>query len=172
MRILLKKNIEKLGTTGDIVDVTNGYARNYLFPKKFATIATSGNIEQIKIQKKKQEKKHKDEIEMLQALANEIANISCTITVKTNQEGKLFGSVTAHNIANAISEMGYHVDEDMIVLETPIKKCDLYNIPVVLHPEVKSQCRVWIVSESEKSEELQEEPSELPSQNNPEKKKK
>ncbi|KKL98048.1 hypothetical protein LCGC14_1828340, partial [marine sediment metagenome] len=59
--------------------------------------------------------------------------------------------VTAHHIANALSEKGYHVDENMVILETAIKKCDLYNVTVALHPEIKSQCRVWVVSESEKS---------------------
>lgn len=151
MKILLKKDIEKLGNSGDVVVVANGYARNYLLPKKLATIVTPGNVKQIKLQRKKQEEKHREEMEKLQALANEISNVSCTITVKTNEEGKLFGSVTAQHIANAISGKGYHVDESMIILETAIKKCDLYNITVALHPEIKSQCRVWVVSESEKS---------------------
>ncbi|MHC4183821.1 MAG: 50S ribosomal protein L9 [Planctomycetota bacterium] len=151
MKILLKKDIEKLGNSGDVVAVANGYARNYLLPKNFATIVTPGNVKQIKLQRKKQEEKRREEMEKLRALANEISNVSCTITVKTNEEGKLFGSVTAQHIANAISEKGYHVDENMIILEAAIKKCDLYNVTVALHPEVKSQCRVWVVSESEKS---------------------
>jgi large subunit ribosomal protein L9 len=151
MKVLLKKDIEKLGNNGDVVVVANGYARNYLLPRKFATIVTPGNIKQIKLQRERQEVKHREEMQKLQALANEISNVSCTITVKTNEEGKLFGSVTAHHIANAISEKGYHVDENMIILDTVIKKCDLYNVTVALHPEIKSQCRVWVVSESEKS---------------------
>ncbi|MFQ5964843.1 MAG: 50S ribosomal protein L9 [Candidatus Scalinduaceae bacterium] len=160
MRILLVKEIQKLGKIGDIVNVANGYARNYLLPKKFAIIATPGSIEQAKLLRKKQEEKLKDEIEKLQALAKEISNVSCTITVKTNKEGKLFGSITAHHIANVLSEKGFEVDENMVILETPIKKCDLYNVTVVLHPEIKTQCRVWIVSESEKPGDPQKEPSE------------
>ncbi|MEE9260119.1 MAG: 50S ribosomal protein L9 [Candidatus Scalindua sediminis] len=151
MKVLLKRDIKELGNNGDVVVVANGYARNYLLPKKFATIVTPGNVKQIKLQRKKQEEKRTEEMEKLQALANEISNVSCTITVKTNEEGKLFGSVTAHHIANALSEKGYHVDENMVILETAIKKCDLYNVTVALHPEIKSQCRVWVVSESEKS---------------------
>ncbi len=142
MKVLLKKDIKELGNNGDVVVVANGYARNYLLPKKFATIATPGNIKQMKLQRKKQEEKRTEEMERLQALADEISNVSCTITVKTNEEGKLFGSVTAHHIANAISEKGYHVDENMVILETAIKECDLYNVTVALHPEIKSQCRV------------------------------
>ncbi len=154
MKVLLKRDIKELGNNGDVVVVANGYARNYLLPKKFATIVTPGNVKQIKLQRKKQEEKRTEEMEKLQSLANEISNVSCTITVKTNEEGKLFGSVTAHHIANALSEKGYHVDENMVILETAIKECDLYNVTVALHPEIKSQCRVWVVSESEKSSDI------------------
>ncbi len=168
MKILLKKDIQKLGKTGDVVDVANGYARNYLLPKKFATTVTQGNVEQIKFQRMKNEEKQKEEIKNLQVLADEISNVSCTITVKTNKEGKLFGSVTANHIAEALSEKGYQINENMVILETPIKKCDLYNVTVMLHPEVKAQCRIWIVSESEKPADPQIEPSKSPSENNQE----
>ncbi len=168
MKILLKKDIQKLGKIGDVVDVANGYARNYLLPQKFATTVTQRNIEQIKFKRMKNEEKQKEEVKNLQELADEISNVSCTITVKTNKEGKLFGSVTANHIAEALSEKGYQIDENMVILETPIKKCDLYNVTVMLHPEVKAQCRVWIVSESEKSADPQIEPSKSPSENNQE----
>ncbi len=162
MKILLKKNINTLGKIGDVVDVANGYARNYLLPKKFAVIVTKGNIEQINFQKVKNEEKQKDEIKKLHDLADEISNISYTITVKTNEEGKLFGSVSASYIAETISKKGYKIDESMIILENPIKKCDLYNVNVMLHPDVKAQCRIWVVSESEKSGDLQKEKTEVP----------
>ncbi len=166
MKILLKKEIKTLGNIGDVVDVANGYARNYLLPKKLATVVTKGNIEQINLQILKNEEKRKEEIKNLQVLADEISNISYTITVKTNKEGKLFGSVTASNIAKALSDKGFKIDEKMVILETPIKKCDLYNVNVMLHPDVKAQCRVWIVSESETPVNSQQEPSEAPSVNN------
>lgn len=160
MKILLKKEIKKLGNVGDVVDVANGYARNYLLPKKLATVVTKGNIEQINLQMLKNEEKRKEEIKDLQALAAKIADISYTITVKTNKEGKLFGSVTAIDIAKVLSEKGFQIDEKMVVLEAPIKKCDLHNITVVLHPDVNAQCRVWIVSESEKVVDPQQSSSE------------
>ncbi len=115
MKILLKKNINTLGKIGDVVDVANGYARNYLLPKKFAVIVTKGNIEQINFQRLKNEEKQQGEIKELQGLADEISNISYTITVKTNEEGKLFGSVTASNIAETISKKGFQVDENMVI---------------------------------------------------------
>jgi large subunit ribosomal protein L9 len=85
MKILLKKEIKALGSIGDVVDVANGYARNYLLPKKLATVVTKGNIEQINIQRLKNEGKRKEEIKNLQSLADEISNISHTITVKSNE---------------------------------------------------------------------------------------
>lgn len=163
MKILLKKEIKKLGNIGDVVDVANGYARNYLLPKKLAAVVTKGNIAQINLQMLKNEEKRKEEIKDLKVLAAKIADISYTITVKTNKEGKLFGSVTANDIAKVLTENGFQIDEKMVILETPIKKCDLHNITVMLHPDVNTQCRVWIVSESEKTVDPQQEPSEAPS---------
>lgn len=160
MKILLKKEIKKLGNVGDVVDVANGYARNYLLPKKLATVVTKGNIEQINLQVQKNEEKRKEEIKDLQVLAAKIADISYTITVKTNKEGKLFGSVSAADIAKVLSEKGFQIDEKMVILEAPIKKCELHNITVVLHPDVNAQCRVWIVSESEKAVDPQQASSE------------
>ncbi len=168
MKILLKKNIDTLGKIGDLVDVANGYARNYLLPKKFAVIVTKGNIEQINFQRIKNEEKQQVEIKKLQSLADEISSISYTITVKTNEDGKLFGSVTANSIAETISKKGFQVDENMVILDAPIKKCDLYNVNVVLHPDVKAQCRIWIVSESEKSIDPQKESTEVPTKNDAE----
>jgi len=163
MKILLRKEINALGNIGDVVDVANGYARNYLLPKKLATVVTKGNIEQINLQRLKNEGKRKEEIKNLQSLADEISNISHTITVKTNEEGKLFFFFSANDIAKILSEKGFQIDEKMVILEAPIKKCDLYNINVMLHPDVKAQCRIWIVSDTEKSVGPQQEPSEAPS---------
>ena len=168
MKILLKKDIKTLGKIGDVVDVANGYARNYLLPKKFAANVTKGNIEQLNIQRAKNEEKQIEEIKRLQGLAEEISNISYTITVKTNKEGKLFGSVTANDVAKVLSEKGFQIDEKMVILEAPIKKCDLHNITVVLHPDVNAQCRVWVVSESEKTAGSPQESSEASSKNNSE----
>ena len=159
MKILLKKEVKKLGNVGDVVDVANGYARNYLLPKKLATVVTKGNIEQINLQVLKNEERRKEEIKELQVLAGKIADISYTITVKTNKEGKLFGSVTASDVAKVLSGKGFQIDEKMVILEAPIKKCDLHNIIVVLHPDVNAQCRVWVVSESEKAADSPQEAS-------------
>ena len=171
MNILLKKDIGKLGKIGDVVDVANGYARNYLLPKKFATDINPGNIEQLSIKRKKQEEIYKEEIGNLQTIASNISKAACSITVKTNKEGKLFGSVSAHHIADALCEKGFRVDENMVSLESPIKECGEYKVSVILHPEVKSECSVRVVSEAGDSANLQEESVELPTQSNSDTKK-
>ncbi len=168
MKILLKKEVKKLGSIGDVVDVANGYARNYLLPKKLATVVTKGNIEQINLQVLKNKEIREEKIKELQALAGKIADMSYTITVKTNKEGKLFGSVTANDVAKVLSDKGFQIDEKMVILEAPIKKCDLHNITVVLHPDVNAQCRVLIVSDSEKTAGSPQESSETSSKNNSE----
>ncbi len=168
MKILLKKEVKKLGNIGDVVDVANGYARNYLLPKKLATVVTKGNVEQINLQVLKNEEIRKEKIKELQALAGKISDISYTITVKTNKEGKLFGSVTANDVAKVLSEKGFQIDEKMVILEAPIKKCDMHNITVVLHPDVNAQCRVLVVSESEKTAGSPQGSSEASSGNNAE----
>ena len=91
MKILLKKDIQKLGKIGEVVNVANGYARNYLLPKKFATTVTRGNIEQIKFQRIKNEEKQKEETKNLQVLADEISNVSCNITVTLYRSHFLIG---------------------------------------------------------------------------------
>ncbi|MDR4504583.1 MAG: 50S ribosomal protein L9 [Candidatus Scalindua sp.] len=158
MKILLKKDIKKLGKIGDIVDVANGYARNYLLPKKFATNINPGNIEQLNNKRNKQEIAYREEIGNLRTIADNISRALCTITVKTNKEGKLFGSVAAVHIAEVLCGKGFSVDENMVDLEAPIKKCGEYKVLVALHPEVKAECSVQIVSESEDSVGPQEEP--------------
>lgn len=171
MKILLKKDIKKLGKVGDIVDVANGYARNYLLPKKFATNINAGNIEQLNNKRKKQEAAYREEIDNLRIIADDISKASCTITVKTNKEGKLFGSVAATHIAEVLTGKGFCVAENMVNLDAPIKKCGEYKVLVELHPEVKSECSVLIVSESGESVSPQEEPQVLPTQSKPGEKK-
>ena len=121
--------------------------------------------------RKKQEEIYKEEIGNLQTIASNISKAACSITVKTNKEGKLFGSVSAHHIADALCEKGFRVDENMVSLESPIKKCGEYKVSVILHPEVKSECSVRVVSEAGDSANLQEESVELPTQSNSDTKK-
>lgn len=149
MKLLLRKNVDKLGKIGTVVDVADGYARNYLLPKGFAVYVTPGGIQQIEIEKRKEEAVKREEITSLSRLADELRDFSCTITAKANEDGKLFGSVSAQMIANTLKNAGFNVEEDMIVLDEPIKQCDVYNVAISINQEIKTNIKLWVVKENE-----------------------
>jgi large subunit ribosomal protein L9 len=147
MQVILKKDIEKLGKAGEVVSVRRGYARNFLLPKEFALPATGANLKVVEEEKKRaalrQEKEKKD----AQELAEKINSSSCTITVQAGQDGKLYGSVTNQDIAQAYKLEGINIDKKKIELPQPIKEAGVFKINVRLHPEVSAQAKVWVVKE-------------------------
>lgn len=147
MELLLKNNIDKLGRIGDIVKVKDGYARNYLLPKGLATYVSSTNLKQIEKEKIKVEMQLKEEGERLKGVLEKISTASCTIFVKANEEGKLFGSVTPANIAEVLEKEGYPVNKDMVKLDNPIKVCGTYDVQVALNFEMQTKCKVSVVRE-------------------------
>ncbi|MGR3311636.1 MAG: 50S ribosomal protein L9 [Candidatus Brocadiales bacterium] len=151
MNILLKKDIIKLGKMGEVVNVAEGYARNYLLPQGFATTVTPANLRQIEIAKKKRGIKIEEEKGELQALAEKLSDCSVTIAAKANEDGRLFGSVTVEQIVDALKKEGYLIEKEMVLLESPIKQCDVYTVPISLHPEVQTKCKVWVIKESEET---------------------
>lgn len=156
MKLLLRKNVDKLGRIGSVVDVSNGYARNYLMPKGLAVHVTPGGIKQIEIAKRKEESLRKEENALLLKQAEDLKDFSSTITVKANEDGKLFGSVSAQMIANALKEEGFNVDNDMIVLDEPIKQCDVYNVTIAISSEIKTNIKLWVVKENEEEKDNKE----------------
>lgn len=147
MELLLKKNVDKLGRLGDIVKVKKGYARNYLLPKGFATNVSAANLKLIEKEKIKMELQLKEERARLQGVLDKIYAASCTILVKANEEGKLFGSVTPAQIAEALAKEGYPVDKEMVKLDSPIKVCGAFDITIALNFEMQTKCKVWVVKE-------------------------
>jgi large subunit ribosomal protein L9 len=144
MKIVLRKNVEKIGKSGDVVSVKDGFARNFLLPNGFALLATKNNISRVEEEKKKLEKSKEIEKNKAQDLANKIQGFSCTITAEAQDE-VLYGSVTALEIAKALEVEQIKVDKKDILLEEPIKKLGIYEIEVRLHPEVKTKVKVWVV---------------------------
>lgn len=145
MQVILRANVEKLGREGELVTVADGYARNYLIPKKLAVLATEKNRQLLEREKKieiDRATKAKKEAEIL---ANELANVSCTISVQAGENDRLFGSVTANDIANALAELGHEIDRRKIILEEPIKELGLFTVPIKLHTEVTTNVKVWVV---------------------------
>ncbi|MFH1878083.1 MAG: 50S ribosomal protein L9 [Candidatus Omnitrophota bacterium] len=145
MKVILIKDVEKLGVIGDEVTVKDGFARNYLIPRQMVVAATKGAlniIEQKKREKARREKKIKEECEQL---SEKIKALSCTIAMESGEEDKLFGSVTSEMISENLRAEGVEVDKKKIILEEPIKKLGVYTVEIRLHAEVKTQARVWVV---------------------------
>jgi len=150
IEVLLKKDIKTLGSRGDVVKVRKGYARNYLFPQKLALLPTKEGLMELEREKKRLARSEVEMVSNLHELSAKIENASCTIEVKANEEGILFGSVSPQVIIDALAkENVIGVKEEMIILDTPIKELGVYRVKIELHPEISTTCRLWVVEESE-----------------------
>ena len=144
MNVILSKDVENVGKTGDVLKVKDGFARNYLFPQNLANPATATNlkrIEQQKIKKTVLDAKNKKEAE---DLAEKLSKLSCTVTVEVNDQEKLYGSVTEVDIAKAIELEGFSIDKKSIVLEKPIEELGIFDVQIKLYPEVMAKIRLWV----------------------------
>jgi len=147
MKVILRQNYESLGQVGDLVEVKEGFARNFLIPRKIAYTALKGNVLALEEEKKNIVKKKQQEIHSAEALASEIEKVSVTIPVQVGEEDKIFGSVTTQMIADALKEKGYDIDKRKIDIEEPIKSLGIYGISIKLHPNVTTNIKVWVVRE-------------------------
>lgn len=148
MKVILKESVEKLGEIGDVVSVKPGYARNYLIPQGKATEATVRNVKVLEHQKRLVQDRINKTIKTAEALAGRLASMSVTISQKVGENDRLFGSVTAMDIAEALNEEGIEIDKKKFVLEEPIKKLGVYTVPIKLHAEVTANLKVWVVEEN------------------------
>ncbi len=147
MKIILRQDFEKLGKIGDIVEVKDGYARNYLIPKKIGYLATKGNLQTHEEEKKQHELRQKKDLVKAQKIASELEKLSLTIPMKVGEEEKLFGAVTSQMIADVLKEKGFDVDKRIIELEEPIKALGIYTVNLNLHTGVVGKVKVWVVKE-------------------------
>jgi large subunit ribosomal protein L9 len=147
MKIILRQNIETLGQIGDVVEVKNGYARNYLIPRKYAYAAVEGNIRALEEEKKLFVKKKQQEVSAAETLGAELEKVSVNIPVQVGEEDKIFGTVTTQMISDALKEKGYEIDKRKIDIEEPIKSLGIYSINVKLHQNVSTKIKVWVVRE-------------------------
>ncbi|MDE2733057.1 MAG: 50S ribosomal protein L9 [Gemmatimonadota bacterium] len=147
MKVILLKDIETLGSAGEVVEVKNGYGRNFLIPRNEALIASAANMAQFESRRKQQETLAERDHRAAEGLAKKLEAESITAQVKVGEEDRLFGSVTAQNIAELLDEKGYEVDRRAIHLEDPIRELGVYNIEVRLHPEVAAAVKLWVVKE-------------------------
>lgn len=149
MQVILREDVDKLGKIGDTVKVRNGYARNYLIPMKKAIEATPKNLRALEHAKKMVADRLRRLKKEAATLADRIKGISVTIKAKAGEEGKLFGSVTSMDIAEAVKARGLDIDKRKILLDEPIKRLGEYTVKVKLHPDVSADIAVTVVSEEQ-----------------------
>ncbi len=147
MRVVLKDDVKNIGKMGQIVDVADGYARNYLVPRGLAIEANTKNIRSLEHEKRIIQEKAKKIKDSTQDLSNKISAITLTIKARAGEEGKLFGSVTTMDIAELLKNEGIGIDKKKISLDEPIKRLGSYTVNIKLHPEISAQLNVQVVQE-------------------------
>lgn len=145
MKVILIEDVKSLGKKGEMVNVSDGYARNALFPKKLALEATAKNINDLKLQKAHEEKKAKEALANAKAFAAEIAAKEIQVSIKVGEGGKTFGSISSKEIAEAAkAQLGYDLDKKKIQISTPIKALGTTSVGIKLHPKVTAELKVVV----------------------------
>ena len=146
MEIILKEDVEKLGNKGEVVEVADGYARNYLLPKGLAVFATKENLNQLKQQLKKEERKEEERREEAQEIADKLSELELEFAVKAGEEGRLFGSVTDKDIAESIEEeISVEIDKKDIKMDDNIKELGAHKIEIDLYKDIKAELKVKVI---------------------------
>lgn len=147
MQVILLEDVKALGKKGEVVKVSDGYARNFILPKKLGLEATAKNLNDLKLQKAAEAKLAQEILEQAQALAKEIESKSILLKIKAGEGGRTFGSVSTKEIAIALKEqLGHDIDKKKLVLNDPIKNMGSYTVPVKLHPKVTAELKVKVDS--------------------------
>jgi large subunit ribosomal protein L9 len=144
MKVILVKDVEKLGEVGDIVEVANGYGRNFLIPQGFAIAATASNKRQLEHEQRLREHQIARAKKDAEGLASTLQGVACHFRRKAGEEGKLFGSVTAMDIAEKLKEAGFDVERRRIHLEQPIKSVGEFTVPIRLRSDVSAMLKVTV----------------------------
>lgn len=147
MKVILRKDFDQVGQIGDIVDVKDGFARNFLIPRNIAFAAQKGNMRALEEEKKQLDKKKIKEMQGAEKLSAELEKVSVTIPVKVGEEDKIFGTVTNQMIADSLKEKGYDIDRRKIDIPEQIKSLGIYSVNIKLHPNVTAVVKTWVVRE-------------------------
>ena len=153
MELLLREDVPDLGQVGDVVNVADGYARNYLLPRRLAVRVTAENKRQIETAQKKRERAEAERRAQIQQTVEALEDVSVTISAQANEEGRLFGSVGPTEIAEALADEGFKVPERAILLEKPLKEIGVYQVAVqpTAPPDGRDegtvQIKVWVIQE-------------------------
>jgi len=156
MKIILQTDVENLGKEGDVLEVANGYGRNYLLPKGLAVKATPHNLKQLEKKIRAREEQKKRELEQAKKLAARISETTVVIKARAGGKGKLFGSVTNSDLAARLEEQGIEIDRRKIDLKEPIKEVGFFAVGVKVHPEVFAELKVHVEAEKEEKAERED----------------
>jgi len=147
MKVILKEDVKGLGHMGEVVNTSDGYARNYLIPKNLVAEASTKNIKELEHNKKIIMEKAAKIRDASKASAEKLAALTLVIKAKVGEEEKLFGSVTSMDIAEALAAEGFEIDKKKIHIDEPIKRIGEYVVHVKIHPEVSAPVKVHVISE-------------------------
>lgn len=142
MKVILTEDVKKLGSKGDVVDVADGYARNYLFPRGMAAEATKGKMKEIKEKEAKKKRLESEKREEAEKLKSKIESEKFVLKVKAGEQGRLFGSVNTKDIAEAAAEKGYDIDKRKIELNDSIKNLGVHNVTVKLYDDITADLKI------------------------------
>lgn len=148
MKLLLRRDITKVGLAGDVVDVKEGYARNYLIPQHLAVEPTKANLKMVEEDKKRAEQERRVRRAQLEAQASRLREVEVTIAAACNPEGHLYGSVGPREIAAALRDAGHDVETKQVQMREPIKRLDTLSVPVKFSDDLSVEVKVWIVRET------------------------
>lgn len=147
MKVILKEDIQGVGKAGQIINVKDGYARNFLFPKGLALIADEKNLKLLEYQKKKFEEEAKKKRQDAESIAERLSGIQITIKAKAGEDQKLFGSITPKDIAEALQKEGFSIDKKQIIISEPVKRLGEYEVEVKLHTNLTTKFKINVIAE-------------------------
>jgi large subunit ribosomal protein L9 len=147
MKVILTRDVDRVGNAGEIVQVADGFARNFLIPQRQALIATDSNVARFESRRRQHQAAAEKARRRNATLAQDLEKDSLTAVVHVGEEDRLFGSVTAQHIADLLVEKGYEIDRRQVLLEEPIRALGVYNISIRLQAEVTATVKLWVVKE-------------------------
>lgn len=156
MRVILKQDVENLGRKGDIVNVSPGYGRNYLVPKKLALEVTRSNVKMIEIERQALKRKVEQERLSSQELIQKLSQVTLTFPRKAGEKDMIFGSVSSTDIKEALDALGYNMDKKKILLDEPLKRLGNYTVPIRIYHDDKAEIKIEVVKEEDRAEKSEE----------------
>ena len=147
MKVILLKDVDRVGSAGEIVQISDGFGRNFLIPKNQALLATDANVAQFETRRRQHEAAADREQKGASSLAQQLEKASLTAQVKVCEDDQMFGSVTSQNMADLLKEQGHDIDRRLIELDEPIRALGVYNVKINLYTEVVASVKLWVVKE-------------------------